>query len=168
MPVRPGSDEYAGTRFLLHPRILERTPERRKRLIRHELVHVALGSSDDTVPTWLSEGLAEYVSVRPLAPQERMISEAAVAAARTGVDRLPSDATFNGDESAANYGLAWFACEYVAAAYGEQVLWNLFDAMREDGGVSDADQDVVLVDVLGIDGSTLAKAAADRVVDVFG
>ncbi|WP_235736146.1 hypothetical protein [Nocardioides alcanivorans] len=168
VPLRPGAAEYAGTRFLLHPRILERTPTMRARLIRHELVHVALGQMDDRVPVWLSEGLAEYVSVRALAPQDRMIAQDAVAAARSGISALPSDAAFNGSDSSANYGVAWFACEHVAAVYGEQVLWRLFDEMRADGGVADTDQDRVLLDELGIDGDTLAKAAGSRIVSVFG
>lgn len=168
VPVRPGADEYAGTRFLLHPRILQRGADMRARLIRHELVHVALGRMDDRVPTWLSEGLAEYVSVRPLAPQDRMISQAAVAAAQRGVDALPPDATFNGPESSVHYGISWFACEYLASVYGEATLWHLFDEMRADGGVAESDQDQVLLDVLGIDGATLARAAADRIVTVFG
>ncbi len=168
VPIRPRADEYAGTRFLLHPRILERSPVMRSRLIRHELVHVALGRTDDRVPTWLSEGLAEYVSVRPLAPQERLISRDAVAAARNGLTGLPADATFNGQQSSANYGIAWYACEYIASVYGEAALWRLFDDMRADGGVSDADQDTVLVRVLGVDAATLARATGARILSVFG
>ncbi len=168
VPVRPGATRYAGTRFLLHPRILERTPDSRSRLIRHELVHVALGQRDDRVPTWLSEGLAEYVSVRPLAPQERLISRQTVRAAEEGLARLPSDATFNGADSSANYGIAWYACEYIAAAYGEQTLWRLLDEMGADGGTSSDTQDVVLQRMLGISSRTLAEATGRRVLATFG
>lgn len=168
VPVRPGADAYAGTRFLLHPRILERSSTMRARLIRHELVHVALGQKDDRIPTWLSEGLAEYVAARPLAPADRMIAQDAVAAARRGIDALPADATFNGSDSGANYGIAWYACEYIAQVYGEPVLWHLFDAMRAEGGVSNDEQDHVLLDVLGVDGATLARATGDRIASVFG
>ena len=59
----------------------------RDRLVRHELTHVAIGEGDDHAPVWLSEGLAEYVSVQPLPPEKRTISEAAIDAARAGVDR---------------------------------------------------------------------------------
>ena len=41
------------------------------RLVRHELTHVAARRPRRGVPLWLSEGLAEYVSVRPIAPAER-------------------------------------------------------------------------------------------------
>lgn len=168
VPVRPGADAYADTRILLHPRILERPSTMRARLIRHELVHVALGQKDDRVPTWLSEGLAEYVAARPLAPQDRMIAQDAVAAARRGIDALPTDATFNGADSGANYGIAWYACEYIAQVYGEPALWHLFDVMRSAGGVSSDGQDRVLLDVLGVDGTTLARATGDRISRAFG
>ena len=61
----------AGVRIVLHPRMLTRTDEARDRLVRHELTHVALGPRDDHVPAWLSEGLAEWVSVAPMAPEDR-------------------------------------------------------------------------------------------------
>ena len=55
------------------------------------------------------EGLAEYVAVRPLAPEDRRISEVAVRAAQAGVADLPDDASFNDEDSDAHYGLAWWA-----------------------------------------------------------
>lgn len=168
VPVEPGGDEFAATRFLLHPRILDRAPHTRSRLVRHELVHVALGQLDDRVPTWFSEGLAEYVSVRPLRPAERLISTEAVRAAEHGLQALPDDATFNGPDSAANYGIAWYACEYIAAAYGEQMLWRLLDELRAGGGTSSDGQDAVLLRTLGISSRTLAEAAGRRILSTFG
>jgi hypothetical protein len=55
--------EIVGTRFVLHPRLLDEAGRDRDRLVRHELTHAALGEADDLAPVWLSEGLAEYVSV---------------------------------------------------------------------------------------------------------
>ncbi|MGH8826520.1 MAG: MMPL family transporter [Jiangellaceae bacterium] len=94
-PVRasPGSRELAGHRFMLHPRMIDRDGAARDRLIRHELTHVAIARRDDHVPTWLSEGIAEYISVQAIAPQERMISREA---AESGIRRLPRDGQFNG------------------------------------------------------------------------
>ena len=63
----------------------------RARLIRHELTHVAVGDRADGVPTWLSEGIAEYVSVRPIPPEDRVMSEEALAAAEAGLTGLPGD-----------------------------------------------------------------------------
>ena len=79
--ARPDARKVASTRVVLNPDVLSGSGSGRGRLIRHELTHVALGSRADHVPTWLSEGLAEYVSVRPMAPEDRAISGAALAAA---------------------------------------------------------------------------------------
>ncbi|RYP87030.1 hypothetical protein EKO23_07065 [Nocardioides guangzhouensis] len=169
-PVRasPSNRALASTRFLLHPRMVDRDGELRDRLIRHELTHVALGLRDDRVPTWLSEGLAEYVSVQPVPTYRRMIARAAFERARAGVTRLPRNRTFNGPESGAHYGIAWYACEYVAATYGEDALWRLFDAMRAGDGTREKGQDRVLRRVLGIDGHQLARGAADKITATFG
>lgn len=161
---RPGGP-LAATRFVLHPRMLDRPAAERDRLVRHELVHVALGERDDAVPVWLSEGLAEWVSTRPLPPAERLIARAALDAARAGVDDLPADEEFGGDPTGAQYGLSWFACEHVAAVYGEDAPWRLLEAMAERG---DATPDDVLREVLGIGSAELADASAERIVATFG
>jgi hypothetical protein len=147
------------TRFVLNPTIVDRPGRERDRLVRHELTHVAIGTHDDRVPVWLAEGLAEYVSVRPLAPEDRRIPEAAVTAAEAGVADLPDDATFNDDDSDAHYGLAWWAVEYVAEAYGDDAPWQLLDAMAEPG----ADPTVVLRDQFDTSTRELARQA-DRLI----
>jgi hypothetical protein len=169
-PVRAGprSTTLASTRFMLHPRMIDRNDGTRDRLIRHELTHVALGVRDDHVPTWLSEGLAEHVSVEPIPTYRRLIARAALTEGRAGVTRLPADRTFNGPGSGAHYGVAWFACEYVAATYGEDTLWRLFDAMRAGDGTREKGQDAVLEKVLGIGSSELAAAAGQKIVNTFG
>ncbi|MDP3894470.1 hypothetical protein [Nocardioides sp.] len=164
--ARPGGTRLAAHRFMLHPRMLHRDGLTRDRLIRHELTHVALGELDDQVPTWLSEGLAEYISVMPVAPQDRVISRDALEWARAGVDELPPDDTFNGPHSGANYGLSWWACEHIAATYGEEMLWRLFDAFRE--AETRDEQESVLRRELGIDSAELARQAARRILSTFG
>lgn len=166
--VEEGAPRLAGIRFMLHPRMIFRNDATRSRLIRHELTHVALGRRDDRVPTWLAEGLAEYVSVQSIPPYERMISREALEAAQHRPRSMPGDSEFNGLRSGANYGLSWFACEYVADAFGEETLWRLFDAMRAGDGTAEADQDAVLLDVLGIDGAELARVSARKIVTTFG
>ncbi len=124
-PDGAGAAEVAATRVVLNPRILEVAEESRDRLVRHELVHVALGERDDRIPLWLSEGLAEYLSVQTLPPSQRLISGAALTAARRGPTTLPDGETFNGPDSQANYGVAWWVCETIAETWGEQMLWTL-------------------------------------------
>lgn len=147
------------TRFALNPRMLDRPGRERDQLVRHELTHVAVGTRDDAVPVWLSEGLAEYVSVRSLAPEDRRIPEAAVRAADAGVADLPDDTTFNDQDSDAHYGLAWWAVEYVADAYGEQAPWQLLDDLAAPG----ADPDEVLRHDFGTSTEELA-AQAERLI----
>ena len=145
--------------------MLDERGRARDRLVRHELTHVAIGEDDDHAPVWLSEGLAEYVSVQPLPPEKRTISEAAIEAARAGVTDMPTDESFNEGgtppRTSANYGIAWFACEYLAASYGEVTLWQLLAAMDEP----DADPDQVLTAQLGINLRTLARKAGKLILD---
>jgi hypothetical protein len=167
-PDGEGSDaDLAGTRFVLHPRMLDEPGRARNRLVRHELTHVALGEADDRAPVWLSEGLAEYVSVQPLPPERRTISEAALDAARAGVTEMPPDDSFNDagtpGRASANYGIAWFACEYLAASYGEVALWQVLDALNAE----DADPDQVLLALLGLNVRTLARKAGKLILTTY-
>jgi hypothetical protein len=159
----PGSPTVASTRFLLSPGMVGRPGPERDRLVRHELTHVALGQIDDQAPLWLSEGIAEYVSVRPLAPEDRRVERAAVEAAEAGVDGLPADDTFNDGDSAVHYGLSWWACEFVALTYGESVLWSLVDRLAAPG----ADPEEVLRSALGISAHQLANRGARLMIKTF-
>lgn len=169
-PVRVAEDSprLAATRFMLHPRMIFRDDAIRSRLVRHELTHVAIGQRDDRVPTWLSEGIAEYVSVRDIPARERKISREALELAQAGPDALPSDEVFNGEASGANYGLSWFACEYVADTFGAETLWRLLDEMRAGDGTREEEQDAVLLEVLGIDSAELARLSAEKIIATFG
>ncbi len=159
----PGETRVASTRFVLNPRLLAADPDVRDRLIRHELVHVALGSRDDRIPVWLSEGLAEYLSVRTIPPAERVISGEALDAARAGLEALPDGATFNdGPTSLANYGVSWWVCEAIAETYGEEMLWTLVDDLA---GVDDPDAE--LEAILGISGRALARDAGRLMLDTY-
>ncbi|MCR6031193.1 hypothetical protein GGQ22_07020 [Nocardioides sp. zg-579] len=161
----PGQAGAAATRFALHPRMLARSGPQRDRLVRHELVHVALGERDDEAPVWLSEGIAEYVSVRPVDPADRVVAEAALGRAVEGVDGLPVGESFTaaGDAPVASYGLSWWVCEYVAGSFGEEALWALLDAFGSPG----ADEDEVLTRVLGLTADQLADRAARLMVATF-
>jgi hypothetical protein len=165
--AEPGESDLASTRFALHPRLLDHGGPGRARLIRHELTHVALGSSDDHAPVWLSEGLAEYVSVRPLPPERRGISQSAVDAARSGFADLPGDADFNDAASRAHYGEAWWACEYVAASYGEPTLWSLLDGL-DDPDLDATGRNEVLRTWLGIGSRQLASRAGRLLLHTYG
>jgi hypothetical protein len=158
----PGG-RVAATRVVLNPRMLGRSGVERDRLIRHEVTHVAIGPHDDRAPVWLSEGIAELVSVEPMAPEDRAVPEAAVEQARTGVEDLPDDATFNDSDSGVHYAVAWWACQYVTDAFGDRALWGLLDAMDEPG----ADPDRILEERLGLSSQDLAEKAGRMIEATF-
>ena len=85
--------------------------------------------------------------------------------AATAPGRLPVDADFEGAGAEAAYGLAWWACEYVARTYGESLLWTLLDAA---GGEDAGSFDRVLDDVLGTDDATLARRSAELLAATYG
>lgn len=164
--AEPGKSALASTRFVLHPRLLSQGGQGRARLIRHELTHVALGRRDDHAPVWLSEGLAEYVSVRPLPPQRRGISQTAVDAARAGFTDLPGDDDFNDADSRVHYGESWWACEYVATNFGEATLWSLLDQL-DDPDLDAAGRNDVLRAWIGLGTRQLAKRAGKLLLLTF-
>lgn len=167
VPARSDGGEgspLAGTRFLLHPRMLDSDPQQLARLIRHELTHVALGSLDDDVPTWLGEGIAEWISVQPLPEDRRLISQSAIDAAAAGPDELPADLDYNDEDQAAHYGMSWWACEAIVEMYGEPMLWRLLDELA---ATSSSDQDEVLQQTLQMDSGQLAREAASRMLATY-
>jgi hypothetical protein len=157
----PEGRTVASTRVVLNPDVLGDRGPGRGRLIRHELTHVALGSRADDAPAWLSEGLAEYVSVRPMAPEDRAISGAALSAAEDGLSSLPTDADFGGPGAEAGYGVSWWACEYLASAYTESILWTLLEAMPEGR------PDDVLEDLVDMDEDEIARRAGKLMLDTY-
>jgi hypothetical protein len=161
------SGRPAATRFLLSPSMLGRPGAARDRLVRHELTHVAVGEHDDGAPVWLAEGIAEWVSVRPVAPQDRVISGEAVAAARRGLTGLPSDGTFNDTSSRANYAVSWWACERLARGGGSEVLFDLLDAYERRDVTGRAARDRVLRARTGMDEAALARAAGRLILATY-
>jgi hypothetical protein len=164
-----GQPEIAGVRFTLLPSSVRAGQPFLDRITRHELTHVAVGERDDGAPVWFAEGLAEFMGARSLPTGERRIATVAVNRARRGATKLPPSAGFNGSDQAWNYALSWMACDYIAATQGEPRLWELMDALHAGGeGTSDAEQDAVLLRVLGMSGGELAREAARRILRIYG
>lgn len=149
--ARTPSKGAASFRMFLNPRVLDQTPLVLERLVRHELTHALLGARGRGAPLWLNEGLAEYVSVRPLPPAKRRLPASALSVGATALD-LPGEAEFAGPDAEGWYAVSWWVCEYIASAYGEDLLLLLLD--RLEGG---ADQAEALQAVLGITSSQLAQ-----------
>ena len=101
--ARPDARQVASTRFVLNPTCSIETGSTAPGRAADGSSGTSSptspsGSRADDVPTWLSEGLAEYVSVRPMAPEDRAISGAALAAAKAGLSALPTDEDFGGPD----------------------------------------------------------------------
>lgn len=93
-------------------------------VFRHELVHVALGTTDDRAPVWLAEGAAEYVARSTIPLDERRRIAAYQLGATTG-RRLEPSGRFYTRDPGLNYNLAAVVCDYLATTRGEATLWNL-------------------------------------------
>ncbi|GAA3651508.1 hypothetical protein GCM10022237_09180 [Nocardioides ginsengisoli] len=160
--VREPSRGDASYRVFLNPRILDQPSSVLGRLVRHELTHATLGSRARGIPLWLNEGIAEYVSVRPMAPDRRQLPATALSVAASARD-LPGEAQFAGPDAEAWYALSWWVCEYVASVYGEQMLFLLMDRLRDE-----ADQDAVIPDVLGVTTAQLAQRGVALMTTTYG
>jgi hypothetical protein len=169
MYADPGQPVIAGTRFTLLPSSIQAGQPFLDRIVRHELTHVAVGDRDDGAPVWFAEGLAEYMGARSIRKVNRRIATVAVTRARDDVHDMPASTTFNGRDQAWNYALSWMACDYIAATQGSEKLWQLMDALHASGaGTTDAEQDAVLLSVLGFDSHELARRAAKRILRIYG
>lgn len=162
----PHEDLRASTRIALNPAALTLTGAERDRLLRHELVHVSIGSRADLAPVWLSEGIAEYVAAEPMAPGKRSISRGALRAARSGLTGLPPDEDFTGPDAGTAYGIGWYAVTYLATNYGPYLPYDLLTAMhlrRDDQAPGD-----VLRDYTGMTEAELAEEAGRLIRKTYG
>jgi hypothetical protein len=164
-----GHPQVASTRMLLMPSSVRAGQPFLGRITRHELSHVAIGRRDDGSPTWVSEGIAEYLGARDVPVHERIIPTAALQRAQTVDPAMPVSKDFNDSEQEWHYALSWMAFDYIAQTFGESRVWELVDAMHNGGqGTSDVDQDRVLDQVLGLDSHELARRAAARIRNIYG
>ncbi len=152
----------ASYRVFVNPRVLDEPDTVVGRLVRHELTHALLGSRGRGAPLWLNEGIAEYVSVRPMALGGRRLPARALDVGESVTD-LPGEAEFAGGDAEAWYAISWWVCEYVASTYGEDVLLSLLDRLA--GG---ADQEEVLQDVVGVSGAQLAQRGVALMTTTYG
>ena len=115
-------------RFAVNPTVVGDVISRSE-VFRHELVHVALGTSDDRSPLWLVEGVAQYVarSTLPVDDRRRIAAlELGGAVGRT----LEASRRFYTRNPLVNYALASLVCDYLATTRGEAVLWDLVHTFR--------------------------------------
>lgn len=143
----------ASYRVYLNPRVLDQEQDVLARLVRHELTHATLGARGRGAPLWLTEGIAEYVSVRPMPVERRRLPASALSVGRDAAD-LPGEAEFGGGDAEAWYAISWWVCEYIASTYGERVLWFLLDRLA-----AGEDQAAVVPELLGVTTAQLTQRA---------
>ena len=161
--------QVASTRMLLMPSSVRAGQPFLGRISRHELSHIAIGVRDDGAPSWVSEGLAEYLGAREVPLRDRIIPTSALQLAQSADDGMPVSREFNNSEQEWHYALSWMAFDYIAETFGESRLWELMDAMNNGGdGTADRDQDRVLTQVLGFGNRELARRAAARIRNIYG
>lgn len=112
----------------------------RRVVLTHEVTHVASrGASGAQVPTWLVEGLADYVGYQGVRVPLSVSAEELRADVRAGrVPRaLPVDAAFAGSRKdlAQTYEQSWLAVVLIARTYGQPALLRLY----RDTGADTAD-----------------------------
>lgn len=106
----------------------------RRVVMTHEITHVATrAATGPRTPTWLVEGIADYVGYRDTGVSPRLAArELAVQVAEGGFDgRLPTDRAYRGSNRnlAAVYERSWLACKFIAVHWGERRLVALYRAV---------------------------------------
>ena len=135
----PGKGYHpVGDRVLINPTTFGQLGRLGRRVVMtHEVTHVASRPvTGPSVPTWLVEGLADYVGYRdsgvpvPVAAEELRsdISAGVLPAA------LPTDKAFDGARSdlAQTYEMSWLAVRLIATRYGEGRMLALYRATGTD------------------------------------
>ena len=155
----------AVTRVTVNPDIFLSLPYVGQQIVlRHEITHVAQDALPArNAPTWLSEGLAEYVGYRSTGFPSSLVAGAALARVRaSGVPpSLPGDAAFGFSlepaERTVVYEQGWTACKMIAERYGESKLVPFYRAVVNGSGLTSDRIDVASRKVLGIDGDEFVE-----------
>ncbi|WP_424236565.1 hypothetical protein [Actinophytocola sp.] len=124
-------------------------------VLRHEITHLAARADTvDGSPTWLLEGFADYVGYRDSGVT---LAEGAPDLAKQVRDddppaALPEDRAFrsSGSDLDLAYQQSWSLARYVADAYGEKSLIEMYRELAAAGAVSATETDRMLRDVLGV------------------
>ena len=123
------------------------------------------GERDDRAPAWLSEGIAEWVSVQPLAPELRRLPQEALARGRG-----------RGAAAARRRHLQrrrLLGPLRRRAGGRASTSWPAFGERRACGGCwrswtdPDADQDVVLESLVGLTARMLARRGAKMMINEY-
>ncbi len=154
--ARPGGP-VAAYRFVVNPNTIGDVLSR-SQVFRHELVHVALGTTDDRAPVWLVEGAAEYVA-RTTLPVDVRRQVAAQRLFLVEGRALEPSGRFYTRDPALNYELGALVCDYLASTRGEQALWDLVRTFRTARFSMWAESERIVRHELGLSTKELSEQA---------
>lgn len=163
-----GSDQVAVTmwasgsdgpviRVLINPGVYDQMSTLARQIVlRHEITHVAQDALPrDNVPTWLTEGMADYVGYRGSGVSDSFVGAQLFSQVRASgaPEDLPAESEFNldrpGDERRVAYQSGWAFCQMVVDEYGEDALVPFYVAVSRGDGSTEERLDDAAEKVLG-------------------
>lgn len=152
-----GSDQVAVTmwasgsdgpviRVLMNPTVYDGMPSAAREIVlRHEITHVAQDALPrDNVPTWLTEGMADYIGYRGSGVPDSLVGAELFAEVRASgaPEELPAESEFDldhsGDERRVGYQAGWAFCQMLVSEYGEGRLVPFYVAVSRGEGSTGA------------------------------
>ncbi len=139
--------------------------EGQQRVVTHELTHAALaGVTSGRTPSWLTEGIALYVSDDRRIDQAAQLRVQGELPSLRGLSGPNAIAKLSGDRQSAAYAYASAATFYVAERFGRKRLLRLFSVFNEEdlaGHAGPAVADRAVQRVLGISQAQLERDLSD-------
>jgi 2-keto-3-deoxy-6-phosphogluconate aldolase len=140
--VRPDG-VVLGARIVVNPANLARLDAAGRRLVvAHELTHIAARAvTSDQMPTWLIEGMADYVGNLDSGLSVAATAAELAADVRAGKapSALPSDAEFTSSSGLPQaYEKSWLACRLIADRAGQDGLVRFYRVVAEAAGADPA------------------------------
>jgi len=126
-------------------------------VMRHEVTHVAtwaLTHASETLPTWLIEGLADYVA--NLGSGQAVTVAAGELRAEVASGKIPAalpandEFTPGGTRLPQVYEEAWLACRLIATRAGQDTLVRLYRQVATSAGNPQGALDAALLDTLSL------------------
>lgn len=130
-----GANDAVGNRILVNPANVDRLGSLgRQVVLTHEITHVATRAATSAgAPTWLVEGIADYVAYRSTAIPVLQAARTLAAAVRAGrlPTALPADRAFSGTNPslAQAYEEAWLAVRLIAQRAGQAAMLRFYRAV---------------------------------------
>ena len=156
----PGPPDPVGGRVAINPANWAKLSSLGQRVVlTHELTHVATrADTGSCTPTWLVEGLADYVGYLGTGVPVPVVAQELAADVRTGhlPTRLPPDAEFAGSSRRLSqaYEGAWLACRLIVERWKQATLVRFYRAV---GTSNESPQQAVNTAMRTVLHTTLAK-----------